>query len=398
MSAVQRSEAIGGPQHGAVRIVDVINLSSSAQTLLRERVLALRASGVDNHIVCMDGPYVPSLRAAGIPVGTIHLPRGLDPVRVLWSLFELVAYLRRVRPDLVHTHCSVPGLIGRIAARFAGVPVVVHTVHGFAFHDGSKGLSHQLAVWAERFAGRFTDLLLSQNRSDLELANRYRIVPPARMQFIGNGIDLGRYPERNTPRKPNARPVITCVARMESVKNHTMLFAAAKLLLQRGEAFELWLVGGGERRTAYEALCSEWGLEGVVRFLGYRDDIPQVLSNSDIGVLTSLKEGIPRAALECMAAGLPIVATRVTGTREVVLDGETGALVAVGDVEALAGMLTRLLRDPALRERWGNRGREVVAASFDEAAIVRGLAHAYYAQLHHKGLASPPSQMSGAGA
>jgi glycosyltransferase involved in cell wall biosynthesis len=383
--------------NGALRIVDVINLSSSAQTLLRERVLALRARGVDNHIVCIDGPYVPSLRAAGIPVGTVHLPRGMNPAKALWSLCELVVYLRRVRPDLVHTHCSVPGLIGRIAARLAGVPVVFHTVHGFAFHDGGEGLSQRLAIWAERTAGLLTDLLLSQNRSDIALAAQHRIVPPARIQFIGNGIDLGRFPVRVTPRVAGARTIITCVARMEGVKNHAMLFEAARMLHERGEAFELWLVGGGERRAAYEALCARWGLADVVRFLGYREDIPELLSRSDIGVLTSLKEGIPRAALESMAAGLPVVATRVTGTREVVRDGETGALVDVDDVAGLAAALASLIHNPSLRERWGARGRQVVAAAFDEADIVRNLAHAYHTQLQHRGRACPASLASGVG-
>src|SRR5205814_7562266 len=129
----------GGRMNSRVRIVDVINLSSSADTLLRERVLSLRAKGVDNRIVCIDGPYVKPLRAAGIPVDTVHLPRGLDPLRLVASLIQMYAYFRRVKPDLVHTHCSVPGIVGRLAARLAGVPVVVHTVHGFAFHDGSRG-------------------------------------------------------------------------------------------------------------------------------------------------------------------------------------------------------------------------------------------------------------------
>ncbi|TMA31113.1 MAG: glycosyltransferase family 4 protein, partial [Deltaproteobacteria bacterium] len=125
-----------------MRIVDIINLSSSADTLLRERVLALRAKGVDNRIVCSDGPYVRPLRSLGIPVATLPIPRGMNPFLLAWSLMGLWLHLRRVKPDLVHTHCSVPGIVGRIAARLAGVPVVVHTVHGFAFHGGSRGPLH----------------------------------------------------------------------------------------------------------------------------------------------------------------------------------------------------------------------------------------------------------------
>jgi glycosyltransferase involved in cell wall biosynthesis len=374
-----------------VRIVDIINLSSSAQTLLKDRVLALRAKGVDNHIVCMDGPYVESLRAAGIPVATAHLPRGYDPIKLAWSLLEIVGYLRRVRPDLVHTHCSVPGIIGRLAARLAGVPVVMHTVHGFHFHDGGRGFSHSLAIAAERWAGSFTHVMLSQNRADLEQAVRYGIARRERLHFIGNGIAVERFPVAPARRKPERRVVITCVARFEPVKNHGLLIDAARLLADRGLDFEVWLVGGGGGRAAAEARVAALGLGDRVRFLGYRDDIPALLTRSDIGALTSLKEGIPRAALEAMVVGLPVVATRVNGTREVVRHGETGFLVDVGDSRALADAIERLARDPELRTRMGERGREVVRTEFDEAMIVRRLERMYRDCLTRRGIRVPAS-------
>ena len=370
-------------------IVDVINLSSSADTLLRERVLSLRAKGVDNHIVCIDGPYVRSLREAGIPVFTYHLPRGVDPFRLAWSLFELVAYFRRVKPDLVHTHCSVPGIVGRLAARLAGVPVVMHTVPGFACHDGSRGPGVAAAIAVERFVGRHTDVMLSQNHEDIERAIRHRIVPERRLEWVGNGIALENFLAA-PPREQAARPVvITCVARMEPVKNHALLLEAAAKLQASGRRFELWLVGGGEGRARCERLVADLGLSDVVRFLGYRDDIPVLLARSDIGVLTSLKEGIPRAAVEAMASGLPMVATRVTGTREVVRDGDTGFLVDVDDADGLAKSLARLVDDPALRARMGARGREVARAEFDEALIVRRLEHVYRASLERRGIGVP---------
>src|SRR5262249_55667011 len=168
------------------------------------------------------------------------------------------------------------------------------------------------------------------------------------------------------PRPPRGRPVIlTCVARMEPVKNHALLLEAAALLKDRGARFQLWLVGGGEGRARYERQVAESGLAGHVRFFGYRDDIPALLGWSDVGVLTSFKEGIPRAVLESMAAGLPVVATRVTGTREVVRDGDSGILVDVDDPAPLAGALGKLIDDPTLRASMGARGREVVQAEYD---------------------------------
>lgn len=375
----------------AVRIVDIINLSSSAETLLRERVLALRAKGVDNHILCIDGPCVPGLRRAGIPVGTVHLPRSANPFKLVWAMCEMVAYLRRVRPDLVHTHCSVPGIVGRLAARLAGVPVIVHTVHGFYFHDGSSPVTRALAVGVETLLGRITDVLLSQNHADVERALRHGIIPRERLQHIGNGIALDRFPMVVRTPAPGRAPVITCVARFEPVKNHGQLLAAARELARRGEAFELRLVGGGDGRAACELQCKEWGLADRVRFLGYRDDIAALLADSDIAVLTSRKEGIPRAALEAMAVGLPVVATRVTGTREVVRDGETGLLVELDDVAGLVLALERLMGDPEARSRMGARGREVVETEFDEAQVVRRLERTYRDSLMRRGIAVPAS-------
>jgi glycosyltransferase involved in cell wall biosynthesis len=374
-------------QH-APRIVDIINLSSSADTLLRERVLALRARGIDNHIVCMPGPYVQPLRELGIPIGIAHFPRGYNPVKFLWSLLETVAYLKRVKADLVHTHCSVPGVIGRLAARLAGVPVIMHTVHGFHFHDAGRGFSHALAIAVERFVGRFTNVMLSQNRADIEQAVRHRIVPRERLFYIGNGIDVDRFPVAPACVDEQRTPVITCVARFEPVKNHGMLIEAARILKEHGTAFELWLVGGGSGRALWEERCAEWGLANHVRFLGYRDDIPELLAASDLGTLTSLKEGIPRAALEAMVVGLPVVATRVNGTREVVRDGDTGFLVEVGDVAGLANALERLLLNPELRARMGERGRRVVLAEYDEADIVNNLERIYREVLSRRGIST----------
>ncbi|HEY6193917.1 MAG TPA: RtcB family protein [Candidatus Eisenbacteria bacterium] len=370
-----------------MRIVDVIHLSSSANTLLKERVLAMRARGHDNRIVCANGPAVSALRAAGIPVHTVDLPRTLDPIRLLVSLVRLTRLFRRERVDLIHTHCSIPGVVGRLAARLAGVPAVVHTVHGFHFHDGMPAWTQALFTAIERWCGRHTSLLLTQNHSDLQCAVAREIGRPGRRRWIGNGIDLSKFdPARREP--AGARVVVTCVARFEPVKNHGQLLEAAAILARRGAPFELWLVGEGPRRERCEAEARALGLAGVVRFLGYREDVPALLARTQIAVLPSVKEGIPRALIEAMAMGLPVVATRVKGNDEVVRHGEDGFLVPLGDVHALAATLAVLVDDAALRERLGRNGRQRALDEFDESEIVRRLGELY------AGLA--PSEPAGA--
>jgi len=362
-----------------VIVVDIINLSSSADTLLRQRILATRARGIDNRILCMDGPYVPKLRELGIPVETVDLPRGMDPVRILKSLFQIASYLRREHVDVVHTHCSVPGAIGRLAAWFAGVPVIVHTVHGFHFREDQPWHVRVPSLLVEQALGRITDTLLTQSHGDLELAEQYGIGRAGHRGRIGNGIDLERF--KPVKARHDGPPVLVCTARFEPVKNHALLFDATERLHARGRGFVLRLVGTGPLERELRARAAK-GYAGRVEFLGYRDDMPDVLAGADIAVLTSFKEGMPRAILEAMAMGLPVVGTRVSGTKEAIRDGENGFLVQSGDADALANALETLIDDPLLRATMGASGRAIALNEFDEAPIAEALAKVYRQRLH----------------
>lgn len=392
MRAVLRTQSSLHP--GSVRVVDIINISSSADTLLKNRVLLMRQSGVDNRIICLNGPYVQKLRDIGIPVYTVPLPRGYNPLNLLVSLIQITMYLRRERILIVHTHSSIPGFIGRLAARLAGVPIVIHTVHGFHFHERTPKWKRRFYVAVERFSGLFTHVLLTQNRWDLDQAALYGIVSQDRLRHIGNGIELDRFQVSGRTPSAGSPATITCVARLEPVKNHCMLLEAARLLMERGQDFRIWLVGGGDLRARYEALCAKLGIADRVQFLGYREDIPELLAETDISVLTSVKEGIPRALLESMAMSIPVVATRVNGNCEVVRDGETGFLVELGDTGALADVLERLITDPSLRATIGRRAREVALQEYDETSIVESLKNVYRSQLAKRGVVirTPASQ------
>ena len=373
------------------RVVDIINLSSSAWTLLRGRVLALRAAGYDNRILCMDGPYVARLRADGIPVHVIPLPRGLDPIRLVRSFVAILRYLRRNRIELVHTHCSIPGVVGRLAAACAGVPVVVHTVHGFHFHDRSQGVTSRLFVAIERWCASWTHLLLTQNRADLDRADRLHIGRPDRRRHIGNGIDLERFqpPAQRPPANGHAR--LTCVARLEPVKNHDLLLEAAAVLRRRGVPFRLRLAGDGPLRAHLSDRCRALGIADDVEFLGYREDVPALLADTDVAVLTSRKEGLPRAVLEAMAMEVPVVATRVTGTREAVEHGRTGLLVEPDGVADLAAALERMIQSPPLRAAMGAEARRAALRAYDERAIIERLRRDYQALLNARAPGPAPA-------
>ena len=376
-SMIGSSTSTSTGSSSGVRILDIINLSSSADSLLRNRVLAMRARGMDNRIMCMWGPYVKTLNEQGIPTCGVGLPRAVNPFRMVAAVFEMAAYMRRERVEIVHTHCPMPGILGRIAGFLAGVPIIMHTIHGYDLPDRSSRLLTFLYTLAERLCSRFTSMLLSQNRADMETVGVLQLIPPERLRLIGNGIDLRRFhPVARTP-DPRAPVSILCTARFEAVKNHPMLFAAIRKVKESGRQVRLWLVGTGDLRAEYERRCAEMHIADVVEFLGYSDDMPELLARTDIAVLTSVTEGIPRAMLEAMAMRVPVVATRVVGTEETVVDGETGFLVPLDDVDALADRLIRLIDDFALRERMGARGRAWVESEFDEDKIVGALATIY---------------------
>jgi glycosyltransferase involved in cell wall biosynthesis len=344
-------------------VVDIINLSSSANTLLRERVLALRAHGVDNRILCIDGPYVAPLRAAGIPVETVDLPRGFDPPRLARALLQIARYLRTHRVDVVHTHCSVPGAVGRIAAWLARVPVVIHTVHGFHAQDGMRWYVRWPSLLVEKGLGLVTDTLLTQNKSDLAIAERHGIGPAARRRLIGNGIDLERFDYARS------RPLPTAAGH------------PVRRALRAGQESRPAVRGDRAARRARLRLPAASGRHGSARrtLSGARararprgpGRVPRLSRRHAraAGRLrrrrpASFKEGMPRAVLEAMAVGRPVVGTRVPGTREAIKEGETGFLVEADDADGFADAVATLLRDAALRATMGSRGRQVAEEEF----------------------------------
>jgi glycosyltransferase involved in cell wall biosynthesis len=241
------------------------------------------------------------------------------------------------------------------------------------------------SLLVEKALGLITDVLLTQSRRDLALAEHHGIGPRERRARIGNGIDLARFrPREDYAGRPDP-PVILCVARFEPVKNHALLFDAVELLWARGVRCQVRLVGSGPLEASLRTRAARLG--GPVEFLGYRDDMPELLAEADVATLTSLKEGMPRAVLEAMAMARPVVATRVPGTEEAVRDGDTGFLVDVGDAAGLAAALERLLTDADLRARMGARGREVALAEFDERPIAVALGRLYRDRL--RGLSLP---------
>jgi glycosyltransferase involved in cell wall biosynthesis len=356
----------------------------------------LRAAGHEVVGIASDGPFVAQIRAEGFRVETVGIERSLNLFRHLPALGRLKALFAREDFDLVHVHTPVAAMIGRWAAWRAGVPRIVYTAHGFYFHDRMAWLRRCAFIALEWLGGRLTDILFTQSEEDARTARRLRLARGP-IAAIGNGVDPARFhPAPNADERRNLRAalgargdrlVILSVGRLVAEKGFPELIEA----MRRVEA-DLWVVGerlpsdhADSVDAAFDATKTDPALARRVRFLGYRADVADLMRAADIYTLPSHREGMPRSVLEAMMTGLPVVGTNIRGTREEVVEGETGALVPVGDTAALAAALNRLVADAPLRAAWGAKGRARALALYREELVIAR-------QLAALGLNPPPAQ------
>ncbi|MGN6431116.1 MAG: glycosyltransferase family 4 protein [Gaiellaceae bacterium] len=314
-----------------------------------------------------------------------QLRRPISPWRDLRSFAELYRLLRRQRPDVLHASSSKAGVIGRLAAVAARVPVRVFTVHGWAF-SAHSGAASALYRWADRIAGRATTATICVSQRERADGLRARTCRADRTVVIPNGVEVDAYPQASLE---SAVPRLIAVGRLAAPKDWSTLLSALTSL--DSEAFtELAIVGDGPERERVEDELARRSLEGRVRLLGERDDVPRLLAEADVFLLASRSEGLPLSVIEAMAAGLPIVASDVGGLKELVRDGETGVLVPPGDPVALAEALRPLLANRELRRRLGRAGRARAKALFDLSGFRRAHLELYRRELAAAGVSSSP--------
>jgi glycosyltransferase involved in cell wall biosynthesis len=330
--------------------------------------------------LCLSDIAGDHLRKAGAQIVTSSLwRRTINPFLDLAALWEIYQMCRREKYDIVNTHTSKGGFIGRIGARLAGVPLVVHTVHGYAF--STNHLPRWLAfiyTLLEKFATLFCDLIISVNAEDREAAIEKKVVPPGKIVTVLNGIDTARFENACAPAAlrdeldPTGEAIlIGSTGRLSTQKGFSYLISAMPLVLETYPNARLVIAGKGPLDEELDALIEELALSEQCRMLGFRDDVPELLSCLDIFVLPSLWEGLSISLLEAMAAGKPIVATDIRGTREVLEDGVDGLVVPSGDPAALAVGMISLIRDRERALVLGECARHKVKTAFSEEAMVR---------------------------
>jgi glycosyltransferase involved in cell wall biosynthesis len=335
--------------------------------------------------------------AARRGVAVEELPRLVRPVSPLcdWAACRrLRARLAELRPQVVHTHSSKAGLLGRVAARAAGVPAVVHTIHGLPFHPYQNSLLNAVCISAERFAANRCDRIISVAEAMTRQAVAAGVASPEKFVTVYSGMEIE--PFVNAPsRREEVRArlgyapgdfVVAKLARLFRLKGHRRLLSAAAGLCARHRDLRLLLIGDGLLRPALERRARQLGIAERVTFAGLvpAGEVPGYLAAADLLVHASLREGLPRALPQALLTGTPVVAFDLDGAPEVVRDGETGLLVAPGAAGALARAIDRMISDPELRARTAAAGRDLAARVFPAGRMITAIGSVYESVLGAK--------------
>ena len=345
-----------------------------------------------------EGDMLDLARARSVePIVLPALGREINPLDDLVALARMVQLVRRLTPDVVHTHMAKAGTIGRLAARICGVPLVVHTYHGHVFHSYFGAAKTRVFLTIERALGLLTDRIIVVGDGQRDEIAGYGVAPPGKLESIRLGLELAPLLHAEAARGrlrqelgiDASTPLVGIVARLVPIKAHEAFFDAAVRIREALPRVEFLVVGDGERRQELETLVQRRGLSRAVRFLGWRRDMLNVYADLDVVALTSRNEGSPVALIEALAAGRPVVATAVGGVPEVVINGDTGMTVPVADSRALADAVLTLLAERPLAERLGAAGRRHVYPRYDSSRLVDDVRDLYLRELAVRGRAQP---------
>lgn len=323
-----------------------------------------------------------------------ELGRNISPLRDIKTIFKLYRLMRQFRPDVVHTHTAKAGFVGRIAAWLARVPVRVHTFHGHVFHGYFNPLKTKVFLWLERFTARLSTriITISPTLKD-ELVNTYHIGPAQKFIIVPLGLDL--HPLATKPSVatlsqirqergiPASKKLIGIVGRLTAIKNHELFLEAVQKIAAQRDDLHFVIIGDGEERPNLEQSVKNRGLSEQVTFVGWFQDIGLILYQLDVLVNTSDNEGTPVSVIEAMVAKIPIVATAVGGTPDMLKDGEFGRLVPPRDSDQLVQAILETLEN--VDSEILSKAQTYALNRYDISRLVNDLAALYHDLLVEKG-------------
>jgi glycosyltransferase involved in cell wall biosynthesis len=368
-----------------IKILELCAVDKTVKILLLPLINRLKNNGFDVTISCSKGSISEELVKKGYKIKNINISRNLNILSHIKSVIKLIKLMRTEKFDIVHVHTPVAGLLGRVAAKLSGIPIILYTAHGFYFNERMPKLTYWFFCIIEKLAGRFlTSYIFTQSEEDRLTALRKKIIRKDKICTIGNGVDINVKfnPLRVSPyaiaqRKmelglSNEDRIITFIGRMVMEKGFTDLLLAFFHI--RKSNYKLLLVGecdSSERDSStFKVLREQLKYDRNIIITGMCWDINKLLFMSDIFVLPSYREGMPRSILEAMAMGKPVIATDIRGCREEVVHGRTGYLVPAGSIKELAYRMQDILEKPKLQKRMGEEARRCAEELYDEEKVL----------------------------
>ncbi|MDB9310619.1 glycosyltransferase family 4 protein [Aphanizomenon sp. CS-733/32] len=382
-----------------MKILHICAIGGTAKILLLPQIKYLLSQKFEVGIACSPGKEVEELQANGYQIHPVNIDRKISLFSSLKSIYHLTKIIQQNQYDLVHVHTPIAAVLGRVAARIAGVKRIVYTCHGLPFHDLSTPTQYYFYFLVEKLTALITDLILSQNYEDISTAKKLGLCPPKKLAYLGNGVDIDRFhrgrlnPIHQSELRQSlgipetANLIVGTIGRLTRKKGSGYLIEATAKLVDKFPNLHILIIGGQLSsdpepfQTELMAKISNLGIENHVTLTGDRQDIPEVLGLLDVFTLpTFTHEGLPRSILEAMAMGLPVVTTDIRGCREAVLQEKTGLIVPSQDSDRLAEALAIMLSNPELRQAYGNQGRRRVTTEYNEDFVFERLTK-YYQEL-----------------
>ncbi|WP_438444668.1 glycosyltransferase family 4 protein [Gorillibacterium sp. sgz5001074] len=368
------------------KILHVCAIDLSVEALLKPLIDKSMGAGYIVHNACSQQGRFDRLQEQGLTMIDIPIARQIHPIKNIKSIYLLYRLMRKEKYDIVHVHTPVAAILGRIAAKFAGTKNIVYTAHGFYFHEDMPRWKYSIYFLIEWFFARFfTDVLLVQSKEDFNLCLRTKFKQPEQIMHLSNGVDVN---EKFTPhiidevKARNLRSslkiesddiVFAFIGRFVKEKGICELIDAFELLQKEFNHVKLLLIGElpkSERNHELHQLADTLKGNSNIIVTGYRKDVAELLRISDVFVLPSYREGLPRSIIEAMAMEKPVIATNIRGCREEVINGHNGYLVKKGDPKDLYRRMRDLVIHPKDRHDFGKAGREIALELFNENKVI----------------------------
>lgn len=339
----------------------------------------------DVTIICSEGPYVKKLKSKNYNIKTISISRNLNLFKHFISFIRLYVFLKKNKFDVVHVHTPVASVLGRIAAKLAGVKYVIYTAHGFYFHENMSFLKFKFYFYIEKLFSNFTNLIFTQSKEDQLTCIKYKLCNPKKIICIGNGVSKtkfdyklknNKFKIRNQFNIPKEYTTFIFVGRLVKEKGLEYMFNSAFKIIDKNKKIFFLIVG--ERLESDHSpgidnyiRIAKKNYKKNIKFLGMRDDIENLLAASDIFCLPSLREGLPRSIIEAMIMGLPVITTNIRGCRELIKNNINGIICSPGSSSSLYDAFNKFILNKDMINKYGLNNYRYSVKRFDESLVVK---------------------------